>query len=244
MDQIRATKLPVWAHHLPAFDGFPYLAIRLGPAFYHLAVLPQSESSYNLSAIARQQAVANDFHVCLVLAPSQGIYCRPDGSVAESPDIPRGGIVTCGILKLPVPLQPTAELAQRKLLLEEYVARHKPKQYVYGDLTKGGRCATPEQVRRLAGSQPNGVPNGLERCDQCHDWRGECLDPNPLFEGKVMRVHCRCHNHNRCSWCGEPLYERKLDANYYSLDDRKIWHVPGFLALKHRCVGDRREVQP
>ena len=51
-----------------------------------------------------------------------------------------------------------------------------------------------------------------------------------------MRVHCRCENANRCAACGELLYERRLDANYYDLADDEVMHVPGFCGLRHRCA--------
>jgi hypothetical protein len=149
--------------------------------------------------------------------------------------------VTCGILKLPIALCPTKELTEREAFLQEYVKVHTPsKGYAFGDLTKGGRDATPDESRRLAGTQSNGLPNGLEKCTRCGDWRGECLDPSPQFKGKVMRVHCVCENQNACASCGQRLCERKLNANYYSEKDGCIWHVPGFSALKHRCGGGQQ----
>jgi hypothetical protein len=52
-----------------------------------------------------------------------------------------------------------------------------------------------------------------------------------------MRAHCLCENKNACARCGQWLYERKLDANYYSEEDGKIWQIPSFPALNHRCEG-------
>ena len=51
----------------------------------------------------------------------------------------------------------------------------------------------------------------------------------------VMRVCCRCENDNRCARCGGLLYERKLNSNFFEPADGRIWHVPGFLGLRHRC---------
>jgi hypothetical protein len=61
------------------------------------------------------------------------------------------------------------------------------------------------------------------------------LDPNPVFKGKVMRVHCLCENDNRCAACGGLLNARELNANYFEKSDGQIWHVPGFSGLSHRC---------
>jgi hypothetical protein len=109
--------------------------------------------------------------------------------------------------------------------------------YSFGDLTKGGHAASADELARLAGAGPDGVPRGLERCPACGEWRGTCLDPSPRFAGQVMTVHCRCANDNRCAACGLLLYERKLNANYYNPRDGRIWHVPGFSGLGHRCPG-------
>ncbi len=87
----------------------------------------------------------------------------------------------------------------------------------------------------LAGFQRNGVPVGLECCQGCGEWWGECLDPSHEFEGMVMQVHCSCENDNRCARCGLQLNERRLNANYFNEGDRQIWHVPGFCGLSHQC---------
>src|SRR5207249_7880146 len=86
--------------------------------------------------------------------------------------------------------------------------------FLMGDLTRGGRPATHEELRRLGGVQSGGVPVGVERCGGCGEWRGECLDTVPTPEPRIVTVHCVCENWNRCAWCGQPLYKRRLNANY------------------------------
>lgn len=240
MSDVSAAEVAISTLNLPAFDGFPYLVVKLGPAFYHLLLLPGHCSIEDPKTLARCQAQANDLQVCLALNHRRGIYYAPDGGASEVPGIPRGGIVTCCILKPSSAVVGTEELAQREHLLREYVEIHNPDGYAFGDVTKGGRDATADEAWRLVGIQPNGVPNGLKKCERCGDWRGECLDPSPNFAGKVMRVNCLCENHNLCARCGERLCERKVNANYYSEEDGGIWHVPGFSALKHRCAGGRQ----
>jgi hypothetical protein len=111
----------------------------------------------------------------------------------------------------------------------------RPAQYLFGDLTKGGRPAAPEELGSLSGLQPGNVPMGLSQCGRCGGWKGQCLDPDPSFKGWVMPVHCLCDNHNRCARCGEQLYQYRLNANYFEVEDGQIWHVPGFCGLNHRC---------
>jgi len=113
--------------------------------------------------------------------------------------------------------------------------------FVVGDLTKGGRQATPEELRALSGRQSSGVPVGLVLCGDCGFWNGQCLDPSPEFHGKVMRVCCRCENRNRCAACGETLYRFRLNANRYDQREDAVVHVPGFCGLTHQCAADEIE---
>jgi hypothetical protein len=71
---------------------------------------------------------------------------------------------------------------------------------------------------------------------QCAASGGGTASTPPQFFGKVMTVHCRCANDNRCAACGQPLYEHKLNANYYNPRDGQIWHVPAFCGLSHQCM--------
>ncbi|MFC2168400.1 hypothetical protein ACFLRW_05385 [Acidobacteriota bacterium] len=109
--------------------------------------------------------------------------------------------------------------------------------YAFGDLTKGGRDATFKEIQHLEGFQDGGIPNGLSSCKTCKDWFGQCLDPNPEFYGKIMRVYCRCENDNLCAFCGGKLDERKLNANLLG-PDGSVLHKPGFAAFKHVCPGE------
>src|SRR5206468_8251859 len=90
-------------------------------------------------------------------------------------------------LKTARPLPPTDELLRRQTALEaairEYPARRAealrqrgmlpPADFVVGDLTKGGRDATPAELAALSGRQSNGVPIGLALCADCGLWKGQ-----------------------------------------------------------------------
>jgi hypothetical protein len=221
---------------LAVFDGFPYLVIRVVSALYHITLLPGDAGERDLAGLARAQWGANRLDVCLVTGPERALYITADGREGQATTPPQGGIPIAGRLKPPTTWPDTRELHARQDRLARFLeARALKSGSLFGDLTKGGRDATADEVGRLAGPGPEGAPRGLARCAACGDWRGSCLDPSPEFFGKLMTVHCRCDNHNRCAACGRPLYERRLNANYYDPRDRRIWHVPGFSGLAHQC---------
>ena len=199
---------------LSYFDGFPYLLTRVDPSVYHIAVLPAALGLDNLTSIARLQVDANKLDTCLVLDRTSCVYFEPDGTERPSAAIPYGGIVFADRLHLCERFAASPELLCRQERLRAFVA-DMPVGAIFGDLTKGGRRATADDVDRL------------ERCRTCGDWCGECLDA-----GMVVTVCCYCQNHTYCAHCGHPFAERRVNANYY---DGRVWHVPGFAAFGHRC---------
>jgi hypothetical protein len=222
---------------LPQFDGFPYLNTRLVPALYHITPLPADAPQETLLKLARRQVQANCLDICLLLDARRAVYFSPDGRVTASSDTPRGGTLVANGLVLPVDLLHTNELRLRQSRLDRIVADGRRKgTYVLGDLSKGGRRASVDELERLRGAGPNGAPRGLERCRECGDWHGECLDTSQEFTGMIIPVHCLCENHNRCARCGVRLYSRRLNANFYNVDDGVIYHVPGFCGLEHKCT--------
>jgi hypothetical protein len=220
-----------------AFDGYPYLATFLVPHLYHIILLPAGLSAGELREIARRQFEANRLETYLVIGSQECIRFQADGSPSKTDSPPQSDGWETDRLLPSKEFQMTEELKQRRVRLLELIARESKKRYwtLAGDLTKGGRPATREEILRLSGAQDYEIPKGLVYCDRCGAWRGECLDPNPVFQGKIMKVHCRCENDNRCARCGRPLYEYKLNANYYNPEDGQIWHVPAFVAFNHRC---------
>lgn len=218
------------------FDGFPYLLTRVAPSVYHIAVLPAELGFDNLKEIARWQVAANKLDTCLVIGATSCVYFAPSGAESVSDAIPRGGVSVTGYLRLCRSFPPTEDLQRRLKLLDEYVVQ-KPEGYIFGDLTKGGRRASVDELPHLAHRQPGGVPVGLNRCATCGEWRGECLDPSPEFPGIVMPVRCRCENETLCALCGRPFWDRRVNANFYSEADDQIWHVPGIKAFEHVCAG-------
>ena len=229
-------KLSLQPHH-GQLGLHPCMVVRLCPAFYHFILLPRL-SHEQLLDIARTQVRFNRIECILILGPEKAWYFGVTGGETELSSTSQGGIITGGTLKPCIVIEEDEDLRARRGILEE--AKTKTG-LVMGDTTKGGRDATPEERKALSGFQGSGVPKGLNLCPSCGEWRGTCLDPNPEFKGKVMKVHCICENDSRCAFCGELFYERKVNANYFNPHDHQIWHVPGFLALKHACKpGDRQ----
>jgi len=235
MSQVGLPHTAVASLNLPRFDGYPYIVVRLQPAFYHLGSVPSDRPLSALREVARCQAQMNDLQVCLALASNFCFFYEPGGTESESTATPRGGLVVSGILECAEEFPPTPELVGRQARLQSFVKNLKQEGCAFGDLTKGGRQADELEAKRLAGRQPNGIPLGLSQCATCGEWRGECIDPNPLLGGVVVRTHCVCENRNLCARCGHRLCDRKVNANYYCDQGGKVWHVPGFCALRHRC---------
>jgi hypothetical protein len=222
------------AHPLQPHDQLgidPCIVIRLCPAFYHVILFPRPPRDQLLD-IARTQVHFNRIECCLISKPGDVHYFAENGGEAEKSCAPIGGTITGDRLKPCVVVEEDDDIRTRRTLLRKAATKTG---FVVGDVTKGGRAATQTELKKLAGHQRNRVPKGLAQCPTCGQWRGTCLDPNPEFAGKLMKVSCTCENDNRCAWCGDLLYERKLNANFYNPGDHQVWHVPGFMALKHSC---------
>ena len=220
---------------LVPFDGFPYLVTRIVAAFYHVILLPAEYGRSILTDIARRQVLANGLKACLVFGLRDFVYFKEDGSPTPGDRIPKSTFVAYGRLAPCEEFVGTEDMERRRRDLEAFTRQKARNAVLNGDLTKGGRQATGQELVHFAGVDIDGTPKGLVVCDDCGGWRGECLDPSPFFKGMMMRVHCWCENDNRCARCGQLLYEYKLNANYYDPRDGQIWHVPGFSGLDHVC---------
>jgi hypothetical protein len=225
MGATRSTKPPP-AIEEPVFDGFPYVVTRVVPSLHHILLLPGDWELERLLAFAHKQVLANRLPTCLVLAKDVCAYFRENSSVCQSSDVPGGVAISSGKLQPVEPIPDSGEIAIRRMKLilrEEAQFSREGTTMIMGDLTKGGRCPTPEEEERLAGMHADGVPKGLLPCHCCGEWRGECLDT--FCRQLVVRVHCVCENDNRCTACGQLLHSRKLNSNSFDLVDKTVWHL-------------------
>lgn len=234
----------------------PYLIVRIVPSLFHLTVLPAYLGDHELSAVARTQVHANKLDACLVLAADQVLAMPAEAPERVVADVPFArfshwsSAPVINRLKTAYALPTTDESVRRQAMLEAAVATFSARRaemlrqrgmlavapYLVGDLAKGGREATPAELQGLAGRQGDGAPVGLGQCADCGGWRGECLDPDTQFRGKVMRIHCCCENHNRCARCGGTFYRFRLNANHYDPRLDLVVHVPGYCAMTHECA--------
>ncbi|MFH2074526.1 MAG: hypothetical protein ABIJ57_04140 [Pseudomonadota bacterium] len=220
----------------PYYKGYPYLVIRIVNSFFHINLLSAEQNDpKDLFRLAQAQADANKFDVCLVMDERSAVYFSSKYEPHFSEQIPWATVYTKDQLLLPVDQPVSTDLLRRKSDLEAFIQSTTKTRILMGDLTKGGRKATQKDLISLQGVQKNGLPKGLVTCPTCRDYRGECLDPNPMMGGLIVRVSCYCDNDALCAYCGGKLNNRKPNSNHYESKDGKIWHTPGFSGLSHRC---------
>jgi hypothetical protein len=229
------------------FDGYPYLVTRIGhSALRHMAVLPADWPRRRLLDLARRQAEANRLETCLCLGPSEAVSITTGGKAVVSMIIPTG-IPVVERLALAEPVPQTEEVAVRRIHLHAYAERLNTGGYLVGDGLEGGRPATREEIHRLSPPLADGIPGGLTRCPTCRWLAGDYLALHGEGDGdltpRVIRVHCRCENHNRCAGCGETLADWRLSAYHYDETNRRVWYIAAYSAFSHRCPRGRKTAQ-
>ncbi len=188
--------------------------------------------------MARQRPTG--FDTCLCLGAAEAVYVAAEGAESTSSELPRGAPVVGAIATAETP-EGTPELRARWADLQAFARRHPGRGYLVGDGLERGHRATPEDVKRLSGAGEDGIPGGLQRCDGCGDFRGDYLavrgEGNGDMTPRVVPVHCRCDNHNRCARCGGTLAEWRLSAYHFAEADRAVRYAAAYMALGHRCQG-------
>ena len=219
---------------LPGFDGAPYLATRLEPDLFHVILLPSRWPLYSQLNVAFRQAEANRLPTYFLMSQDSCLWLQPNGGVVPARAESRDVGVTFGKLAPCEPLAADAESRERSAALREFI-RGQGDRMIGCDPNQGGWPPSDEEARELGGPTAGGVPPGLTRCEECGEWRGECLDPSRIAEPLVLPVACPCENDNRCARCLEPLFERALQCNRFDEEDGSLRYVPGIHALDHVC---------
>ncbi|MDP9321331.1 MAG: hypothetical protein M3P16_09575 [Chloroflexota bacterium] len=199
---------------------------------YHFIVLPGDLGRSELVTLARRQHSANRLRTCLAGGPDAAMYVSDDGE--EVAEVPHCTDPISDRLLGPEEFPATWELRDRQQRLRAFIAASQARSaggYLVDRMR--GRTATAADLVRLSGTNPDGVPVGLARCEVCTAYRGECL---PSHQPRlVVRVFCRCENHNRCARCLHTLYEWRLEAAYYDEREGRALHVAAFCGLDHVC---------
>jgi hypothetical protein len=235
-----------FAHPAPPFDGYPYLVTRIGhSALRHLAILPATWSPERLLGLTRRQALTNRLDTCLVLGPAHAVYVTSEGAECEAAHVPSGRPVV-ERLRLAASLPRTPEIAARRARLRAYADADNGPRYIVGDGLEAGRIAILDDIFRLASLESEDPHRGLTRCPTCGELAGDYLatqgEGNGDLTRRVIRVHCRCENHNRCAWCGEQLAERRLSAYHFVEETGSVCYVAAYCAFSHRCPRTGGEV--
>lgn len=230
----------------PAFDGYPYLATRIGAcALRHLAVVPGDWARDRLVDLCSRQAATNQMPTCLVVGPADAVYVDVDRDLAQvsepiaSTSVPYG-LPVADRIRLPEDVLEMPEMARRHANLRRFAERHRGLGYIVGDNLEGGRVASPHDVVRLSTGDTAEPGPGLAACGTCGELSGEVLrigasgarHPGP----RVIAVHCCCANHNRCARCGESLSAHRLSAYFWDSAKNGVAYVAAYSALSHRCA--------
>jgi hypothetical protein len=78
------------------------------------------------------------------------------------------------------------------------------------------------------------IPEGLSPCPTCGMFIGVCAEQSTLSEAKQIEVGCKC-SAPICKRCGRPKTPTRPIGNFFETETGKIWHVPHFAAMGHRC---------
>ena len=218
----------------------PYLVTKVCGALQHIQLLPDNSRDQLIMTVAHQHS-SNNLPCCLVFDDDDTLYFEEDGKINPSNQIPESDIVVTGKLRLSgmvqILLEEDPNYKERMEALNKYVESKKLEgnNLLFGDLSKGGRKATREEILALTNVVENDFFRGLKKCWHCGEYFGYCLDSWIEYENMIVRVDCLCVNNNRCANCNELLHLHKLNSNYFNKSDGVIWHTPAFCGLSHGC---------
>jgi hypothetical protein len=221
------------------FDGYPFLATWIGRTpLRNIAIVPADWPPERLLDLTLRQALTNGLDTRLCLGPDRGFYVAaqaPNKQINMTP----ADIAVVERLALVERFPASPDVLARRDSLARFADATRGFGYLVGDGLEAGRIATDADIEALSATDADGVPAGLARCPECRCLRGEYLALRGQGNGdmgpRVIRVDCRCENHNRCAGCGRTLAAWRLSSYFWDDANGSVRYLASYCALSHRC---------
>jgi len=219
---------------VPRFDGAPFLATQLESDLCNVTLLPRSPL-HELLDFSFVQSTRNGLKSVLVLDEESCVSLERNGRIQPGRAQPVDTGIVVHELETCAEIPGSEEMLER---LERLAALwvSQGDRAVHPDRLRGGHVASEDEIEEFAGRNPDGIPVGLGRCDDCGEWTGWCLDPDPDGPPALVAVYCRCMNATCCARCDDPFAERTIHGCWWDEPAGALRYVPGTLALAHRCA--------
>ena len=219
---------------VPRFDGAPFLATQLESDLCNVTLLPRAPI-HELLEFAFVQSTRNGLRSVLVLDEHSSVSLERSGRIQPGRTAPVDTGIVVHELETCAEIPGSSEMLERmERLAALWVSQGD--RVLYRDRLRGGHVATAEEIEEHSGRNPDGIPIGLGRCEECGEWTGWCLDPEPEGDPTLVPVYCRCMNDTRCARCDQPFADRTIHGCWWDEPAGALRYVPGTLALAHRCA--------
>lgn len=219
---------------VPRFDGAPFLATQLESDLCNVTLLPRAPI-HELLEFAFVQSTRNGLPSVLVLDAHSCVSLERSGRIQPGRSAPVDTGIVVHELETCAEIPGSDEMLERmERLAALWVSQGD--RALHRDRLRGGHVATAEEIEEHGGRNPDGIPNGLGRCEECGEWTGWCLAPEPIDAPTLVPVYCRCMNDTRCARCEQPFAERTIHGCWWDEPAGALRYVPGTLALAHRCA--------
>jgi hypothetical protein len=219
---------------VPRFDGAPFLATQLESDLSNVTLLPLAPI-HELLDFAFVQSTRNGLRSVLVLDEDSCVSLERNGRIQPGRAHPVDTGIVVHELEVCAEIPGSEEMLERMERLAALWASQGDRA-VRPDPLKGGHAATDAELEEHAGRNPDGIPVGLGRCEDCEEWTGWCLDPEPEGAPALVPVYCRCMNTTCCARCDRPFASRAIRGCWWDESVNELRYVPGTLALAHRCT--------
>jgi hypothetical protein len=219
---------------VPRFDGAPFLATQLESDLCNVTLLPRAPI-HELLEFSFVQSTRNGLKSVLVLDEHSCVSLERSGRIQPGRTAPVDTGIVVHELETCAEIPGSDEMLERmERLAALWVSQGD--RALHRDRLRAGHVATAEELEEHGGRNSDGIPIGLGRCDECGEWTGWCLDPEPVDAPTLVPVYCRCMNDTRCARCDTPFAERTIHGCWWDEPAGALRYVPGTLALAHRCA--------